>query len=120
MKYSPDADKPIYIMGSGKTAIDAILALDTLGPQVRKRLRCITGRGCWFICRDAMADFQNYRKHLIEGLMMYDGTNAREVYQFLGSKGAFHAPFPDPETHMNAIHLHCGGEPRPGAPLPGG
>ena len=52
MKYSADADKPIWIIGSGKTAMDIICTLSQREPGWRSRLRCVAGRGTWFMDRE--------------------------------------------------------------------
>jgi lysine/ornithine N-monooxygenase len=51
MSYGAGADKPIYVIGSGKTAMDCIGHLHTKLPSARGRLHCIAGRGTWFINR---------------------------------------------------------------------
>merc|ERR1719387_1628656 len=108
MKYSDrDVDTPIWVIGSGKTAMDAIIAIAGLGPSVRRRLHCVTGHGVFFMNRDMMQSLgdsaSSFGKAMMDGLKMYNGENAKEVYRFLASQGAMISAFPDAETHMNAI-----------------
>ena len=43
LRYSKHADKPIWVIGSGKTAMDTICVLDRMGPEISRRVRCISG-----------------------------------------------------------------------------
>ena len=54
MSYGADAGAPIYVIGSGKTAMDTIFQLtQRLGATVAGRMRCIAGRGTFFMRREA-------------------------------------------------------------------
>ena len=99
MLFSKDKDKPIYIIGSGKTAVDAMNAMSTeLGSRVTNRMYCISGHGTYFMVRRGRAANAN-----IKGMLMYNGSNEKDVFNFWNKEGFFHSPFPDPEGHMNAI-----------------
>ena len=76
MMYSSDADKPIYIIGSGKTAMDTIIALSNLGPEVRERIRCVSGRGTFFLVREKLASIGGM---MVEMMMRWDKTNGRSI-----------------------------------------
>ena len=52
MRFSQNSNTPIYVIGSGKTAMDAIYHLSKRLPGVKERLRCISGSGTWFMRRD--------------------------------------------------------------------
>eukprot|EP01052_Picozoa_sp_SAG31_P006882 SAG31_NODE_322_length_17726_cov_18.070006_12_plen_214_part_00 len=43
---------PIWVLGSGKTAMDVIYHLANNLPEVHSRISCIAGHGTWFMNRD--------------------------------------------------------------------
>ena len=45
------AGKEIWVIGSGKTAMDVMSHLARKDPSTAARLRCVSGRGTWFINR---------------------------------------------------------------------
>ena len=108
MKYSEDADKPIWIVGSGKTAMDIICVLSRQEPTWLPRLRCIAGRGTWFMDRNMVdnpvdADGKLLPVYFLEMCAMFDGRNARDVYQALAAKGFFHSFVADAQNFVAGI-----------------
>ena len=108
MKYSRDADKPIWIIGSGKTAMDVIYTLSQREPSWRSRMRCIAGRGTWFMDRDMVdrpvdADGNLLPVYFLEMCAMFDGQNAQDVYRELSKKGFFHSFVPDAQNFVAGI-----------------
>jgi hypothetical protein len=94
LRYSRDRDKEIWVIGSGKTAVDTILALARLGPQVAARLRCVAGRGTWFLNRDLEED---NAEHFLEMLAMHaGGASGAEVMAAFAARGIMHSPIADP------------------------
>ena len=108
MKYSQDADKPIWIIGSGKTAMDIICLLSKREPSWRSRLRCIAGRGTWFMNREMVdnpvdANGNLLPVYILEMCAKFNGDNAREVYQELSAKGFFHSYVADAQNFVAGI-----------------
>jgi hypothetical protein len=108
MKYSEDADKPIWIIGSGKTAMDVIYTLSKQEPSWRSRIRCIAGRGTWFMEREMVdnpvdADGKLLPVYFLEMCAMFNGSNAREVYRELSGKGFFHSFVADAQNFVAGI-----------------
>ena len=110
MSYGSDAGAPIWVIGSGKTAMDTMYQLTRrLGPT-RGRLRCIAGRGTYFIRREAAFtdDWWELNKpgtrtgsdFFVDMLEMYDGTNEAEVYAEMQSKGFLHSPIDGPTNFL--------------------
>lgn len=52
MRHGTNKDKPIYVVGSGKTAMDVVYHLSRKVPETKHRIRCISGRGMWFLVRE--------------------------------------------------------------------
>ena len=52
MRYGAAADAPIYVIGSGKTAMDVIVHLSRREEGMASRLHCVAGRGTYFMNRD--------------------------------------------------------------------
>ena len=108
MKYSQDKDKPIWIIGSGKTAMDIIYTLSKQEPSWRSRIRCVAGRGTWFMDR-AMVDYpvdadgNLLPVYFLEMCAMFDGTNAPDVYRDLAAKGFFHSYVADAQNFVAGI-----------------
>lgn len=108
MKYSRDADKPIWIIGSGKAAMDVICALSLREPGWVSRFRCIAGRGTWFMDREQVdhpvdTDGNLLPVYFLEMCAMFDGKNAQAVYQELSRKGFFHSFVPDAQNFVAGI-----------------
>jgi len=103
-------DKPIVIVGSGKTAMDAIIFLSRHHPSALSRVRCISGRGTWFFNRTTcspfdergqpMPDAPNMLDCMLDTLEAYDGTNGEEVLRLMAKKNWFHSAVPEPGTFM--------------------
>ena len=92
MQFSKDRDKPIFIIGSGKTAMDTMNALDSeLGASVAGRIRCVTGHGAWFMVRDPPPN-RPEEPDPFARWFGYDGTNGAAVNKLLGEQGQLHSP----------------------------
>ena len=92
MQFSKDRDKPIVIIGSGKTAMDTMNALDSeLGASVAGRIRCVTGHGAWFMVRDPPPN-RPEEPDPFARWFGYDGTNGAAVNKLLGEQGQLHSP----------------------------
>eukprot|EP01051_Picozoa_sp_SAG22_P001711 SAG22_NODE_70_length_22717_cov_12.413741_14_plen_352_part_00 len=95
MRYGAGAQAPIWVVGSGKTAMDTIIALAGLGPAVASRVHCIAGRGTMFVDRDRPPKF-------IEMVAQVCGSGAEEseVLQALLAEGRLHSAIPDPQSFV--------------------
>lgn len=106
-------DKPIWIIGSGKTALDVMLRLSESVDRERKRIRCIGGRGTWFLNRDLMETEDWWQRNLpgsntaldymVEMFERWDGDNTQDVYQAMAKKGWLHSPLPEAESFVIGI-----------------
>jgi hypothetical protein len=111
MRSPAHRDKPIYIIGSGKTAMDCIYHLSKdeaklEKPLYRDRLHCISGRGMMFANRDVMFP-NNYDlktltfmnaiapDQLRNIISMYNGENEEAVLESMSKRGFFHSAIPD-------------------------
>jgi len=107
MRYSADADKPIWVLGSGKTAMDAINHL-AKHASTRRRLFCVAGRGSWFLNRECLfpmdwwemhrPSLRTSTDHFIDMMELYDGKNEAEVYAAAERAGALHSPLDAPTS----------------------
>ena len=107
LRYSEDADKPIWVLGSGKTAMDAINHLSKHA-TTKGRLHCLAGRGSWFLNRDCMfpmdwwelhrPGLRTSTDHFIDMMELYDGNNEAEVYAAACRAGAMHSPIDAPTS----------------------
>ncbi len=103
-------DKPIYIIGSGKTAMDCVyhLSKGDVSGIYRDRLFCISGRGMLFANREMLFPKDWFAKNVygnwsvidyfLEMLEMYDGTNAHQVLEHMHAKGFFISAIPGAEA----------------------
>jgi len=92
MQFSKDRDKPIFVIGSGKTAMDTMNALDSeLGASVAGRIRCVTGHGAWFMMRDPPPD-RPEEPDPFARWFGYDGSNGAAINKMLGEQGQLHSP----------------------------
>eukprot|EP00746_Dinoflagellata_sp_MGD_P030626 gnl/MRDRNA2_/MRDRNA2_172699_c0_seq1.p1 gnl/MRDRNA2_/MRDRNA2_172699_c0~~gnl/MRDRNA2_/MRDRNA2_172699_c0_seq1.p1 ORF type:complete len:520 (+),score=85.23 gnl/MRDRNA2_/MRDRNA2_172699_c0_seq1:178-1737(+) len=113
MQYSEDKDKPIYVIGSGKTAIDAIIHLSKTLGESSHRIKCISGQGTFFIVREKMAPTDWWERNMygsktaidwfIQMFDMYDGSNSKEVLQELTRQGFLHHAIPNPGSFVLGI-----------------
>merc|ERR1712232_80115 len=107
--------RPLYFVGSGKTAMDCIYHLchtDT-DSIYKTRIHCIAGRGMQFINRDLMFPDSWWKMNMfgqmtpvdwmLPMLEMYDGDNEQDVFAALRSKGFFHSAVPDPQNFIFGI-----------------
>lgn len=82
---SADSDTPVWVIGSGKTAIDTANAIIRANPN--RALGMVTGAGTYFFNRDKI--YRNGRQRWWSGMRpnalfteiarRYDGTNERDV-----------------------------------------
>jgi len=114
------SDKPIFVIGSGKTAMDVInhfagsgLSEGPKGPRVH----CVSGRGTWFINRDRAfplgRDWGSFfernfggtfiLQNFLDMLELHDGDNELEVYREMGRRDFFHSPIPHPRIFALGI-----------------
>ena len=91
-------DKPIFIIGNGKTALDVMNALLSNIPGVSSRLRCVTGRGMNFLVREEC----NNSTWWIPLLEMFNGTNEQECLTMMRRTGKMHSIVDDPVSFFNA------------------
>jgi hypothetical protein len=120
MRFSSDGKRlntaPIYVVGSGKTSMDVIYHLSKKLKGIEGRLNCISGRGTWFMNRDELnpTNDKNFWKRNIYGyntpldyiqkmFTMYDGTNAKEVYNEMAKSGFLHTAVPGAENFMVGV-----------------
>lgn len=114
MRFGPDADKPIFVLGSGKTSLDTIYCLTKAYPDVAHRIRCISGSGTWFMNRaiffpsnpyEAWAPWSTAPSDILaRAIELYDGTNANEVYRAMAEESnAYVSAIPNPQTHKAGL-----------------
>ena len=93
--------KPVYVLGSGKTALDTMnMLIDRFG--VGSRLHCISGHGTLFINRDrifpqAFAERNMYGKNTFLDWFQsmakdFDGHNTLDVLRNYEKRGLLHTP----------------------------
>lgn len=86
-------DKPVYIIGGGKTAMDT--ALEFIRHNPKRPIHLIAGKGTWFMCRD---DFfptginRYWKGSLLSKLnrmlaRKFDGDNAEECLDYFKENG---------------------------------
>jgi hypothetical protein len=88
-----ESDSPVYVIGSGKTAMDTVLHLRRRGP--RRPVHLIVGSGMWFAVRDnffASGIRRHVRGTLIgDGFLrlcdLFDGQNEAAVMETLEREG---------------------------------
>lgn len=102
MQYS---NAPIWVIGSGKTGIDAIKALyHSSLPNIKQRIRCVAGNGVWFMIRDYFNDHSAGLSEVSGRLLdMFDGTNGNECCEEMYRAGFFHSPIPNPGNFCAGI-----------------
>lgn len=102
-----NARAPIWVVGSGKTAVDTVCHLER-DPATRGRVRCVSGRGTWFMNRRVFAPDSltrdgwweihklSTRCDAIDAFLdmfdKWDGSNGPEVYRAMGEKGHLITP----------------------------
>jgi hypothetical protein len=114
-------DKPIWVIGSGKTAVDVMKGLNKL-EGVQGRLRCISGRGTTFINRTKIAHTKFKDTHMLGGDMAPDnllkftksyhhGVNDlndvdwQDVSKQMHKEGLLHTFCENPQS--STTYLHC-------------
>jgi len=89
-----EGSAPIYVVGSGKTAMDLVLHLARSG-VTKERIRILIGSGMWFFSRDngyPRGIERHYRGTLAADSFLrmgtlFDGTNERVVMEQLAREG---------------------------------
>lgn len=109
-----DDDKPVYIIGSGKTAMDTALHViehDQRRHDGRRRIHVITGQGMWFFSRDRLypRGLARHRDGVLVGdfflrmAELFEGANEEETLQQLAHEGVTTSLFPDPRNFRFGI-----------------
>jgi len=112
--FSTPSTAPIWVVGSGKTAMDVIYHIAKKEPSLVSRLRCVSGRGTWFLNREKFFPTGWYEQYvpsmrtssdlLFDILEKYDGNNAQHVYQEMcASSNAMHSAIPNPSSFVLGI-----------------
>ena len=106
-------EAPVYIVGSGKTAMDCAYKLIRDNQVTNRKIVMIGGRGTWFAVREKL--FPTGWRRLIYGASWlfsdwfvyvtrhYDGTNEKKVHDKLQDLGLFHSLVPEPENFTFGI-----------------
>lgn len=97
---------PVWIIGGGKSGMDAALAL--IQDQPGRDVRMLVGGGTAFISRDAWFPTGVRRwigrrpnQQAIEYTLKFDGTNEADVQTWLlGASGSGHSPVDDPRDFL--------------------
>lgn len=101
--------KPVIVVGSGKTAMDVMLYLGRNLPDAQRRVKCISGRGTWFLVRELMTPTDaEVLAHgsvtgadiMIQMISKFNGSNAKEVCMDLDRQGLIHSAVPDPGSFL--------------------
>jgi hypothetical protein len=111
MRFGPDADKPIFVIGSGKTALDVMYSLSKTCPDVANRIHCVAGRGMWFMNREIFHPSSAWNKYypfadtlldtMTRVLEHFDGNNTSEVCQRMSEEdNSFISPIADSKRFM--------------------
>mmetsp|Transcript_11331 Transcript_11331/g.13390 ORF Transcript_11331/g.13390 Transcript_11331/m.13390 type:complete len:610 (+) Transcript_11331:95-1924(+) len=106
LRFSEDSDKPIWVIGSGKTAMDVINYLCNHIPGAKERIHCVSGHGTAFQVRDPPEGFFNrwmnkpntQLDNFVKIIQMFDGSNAPEVFVELEKRGFIHSALPTPDS----------------------
>ena len=112
--FSTPSTAPIWIIGSGKTAMDVLHHIAKKEPTLVPRLRCVSGRGTWFLNREKSFPTGWYEQYVpsmrtssdvfFDILEKYDGTNAQHVYQEMcTTSNAMHSAIPNPSSFVLGI-----------------
>ncbi len=99
-------DRPVYVVGSGKTAMDCALHVIRGSRSARRELHVITGQGMWFLVRDTLYPTgiaRHFRGRLASELFLhlatsFDGTNEAALLTGLAREGFTHTVFPSAEN----------------------
>ena len=103
---SSDHDEPAWIVGSGKTAMDTIVALVRANP--RRSIGMVTGTGTYFLNRDLITPTGLKRwtggvlySSIFGGVAeRFDGTNASEVSEWCRKRCGTSALGDPPPSHL--------------------
>ncbi len=97
---------PAWVVGGGKSGMDAALAL--IEDQPGRDVRMLVGGGTAFLSRDTWFPTGARRwlgkrpnQHAIEYTLKFDGTNEAEVQKWLlGASGSGHSPVDEPRDFL--------------------
>jgi hypothetical protein len=101
-----DDERPVYIIGSGKSAMDCALHVIRRHRPRRRKINIITGQGMWFFLRDTLYPL-GFRRHvtgpLVSDLFLdvtrqFDGENESDVLTELSRRQVVHSVFPNPRN----------------------
>lgn len=89
-----DSDAPVYVIGSGKTAMDTVRHVSTRS-RTRRPIHLLLGSGMWFFARDNMfpGGRARYRSGTLTGELflricaLFEGDNEARVLQTLEREG---------------------------------
>lgn len=103
--HTDDPDAPVWIIGSGKTAMDTAHLLITEQPG--REVNMVTGAGTYFLSRDTLYPTGRRRwwggtpinAAATEMALAFDGTNEREITEVFRPRYAI-APIPDAPNNM--------------------
>ena len=112
--FSQDNKAEIWVIGSGKTSMDVMYHLAKREPHTISRIRCIAGRGTWFLNRkDTFPTDSAWEKYkpsmrtssdiFFDILEDFNGDNEQEVYLKAASKGWMHSAIPNPSSFVLGI-----------------
>jgi hypothetical protein len=109
-----DDDRPVYIIGSGKSAMDCAGHVIRNNRPRRRKVNIIAGRGMWFLSRDRLYP-RGARRHVQGALASdlfltvtrhFDGHNEREVMRGLHREGIVISVFPNAQNcRLGALSL---------------
>lgn len=108
---SDDNTEPVWVIGSGKTAMDTIVALVRANPA--RRIGMVTGAGTYFYNRDLInptglkrwTGGVRYNAIFAGAAKRFDGTNAAEISEWCRAQYGI-SPLGDPApTHLFFAHL---------------
>jgi hypothetical protein len=98
-----NSDAPVYIIGSGKTAMDCALHLIRQRQGRKRQINVIAGSGMWYLIRDNM--YARGSRRYFGGVVnaqvfltmskLFDGQNEVQVMEDLGRRGYLHTVWED-------------------------
>jgi hypothetical protein len=99
-----DDPRPVYVIGSGKSAMDCALHVIQRGRE--RAVRVITGQGMWFFVRDTVYPRgirRWYSGPLVNDVFLdvacrFDGVNEAELMRGFERRRMVHSVFPNPNN----------------------
>ena len=102
IRYPSSTPGLIVVIGSGKTAMDCMIKLAELGESVTNRMRCISGRGTWFACREVFGS-PSGGQHMLSMIDKFNGQNGKQVLREMADVGFLHSAMPDPSSFQVGV-----------------